>query len=155
MSAQSLSPRLSAYFKDYAAYHKSPSNQVCHSIGIPAIVVSTIGLLATVSLSELPPTGAELLRFDGGVLLCAISLLWYFYVDWKITLPFTLCLAGFYFMGRALPVPALWGILVIGLVAQYLGHVAYEKNKPAFFTNLKHILIGPLWVFAKTIGYIR
>jgi uncharacterized membrane protein YGL010W len=43
----------------------------------------------------------------------------------------------------------LWGVFVLGWVLQFVGHGHYEKKSPAFFKNLTHLLIGPLWVFSK------
>ena len=36
-------------------------------------------------------------------------------------------------------------LFVGGWVLQFVGH-AYEGKKPAFLTNLTHLLIGPLWI---------
>ncbi|MDQ5872777.1 MAG: DUF962 domain-containing protein, partial [Acidobacteriota bacterium] len=35
---------------------------------------------------------------------------------------------------------------VIGWVFQAIGHAVYEKNRPAFFKNLQHLLVGPLFL---------
>ena len=35
---------------------------------------------------------------------------------------------------------------VIGWVFQAVGHAVYEKNRPAFFKNLQHLLVGPLFL---------
>ena len=150
---QSLAtPKLAAYFQDYAAYHRTEGNQITHYFGIPFILISLLGLLAQISFG--PHLGrGDLVHLDGGILLVGVGTLWYARVDWKITLPFFLVLLGSYFLGRALPIPLAWTLFVAGWILQGIGHGVFEKKSPAFFKNLTHILIGPLWIFAKAIGY--
>jgi uncharacterized membrane protein YGL010W len=40
---------------------------------------------------------------------------------------------------------------VVGWILQYLGHYVYEKKSPAFYRNLVHLLVGPLWILAKAV----
>lgn len=145
--------RLSAYFKDYQAHHKTPGNKLCHYVGLPVITLTTLGLLGQLTIAD-GLTGSGLLRLDGGTILLTLAAIWYLFLDWKIAIPFTLFSMGLYFLGRAIPVPALWTLWVIGWIVQFIGHSVYEKRSPAFFKNLEHLLIGPLWIFARWIGYI-
>jgi uncharacterized membrane protein YGL010W len=148
-----ISPRLALRFADYASHHRTIGNQRSHLVGITLIVISLLGLLGRLPLGENGITGSEYLRLDAGTLLAGIGMIWYFFLDWKISFPFSLMILGAYFLGRAIPVPANWAIFVLGWVFQGIGHMIYEKNSPAFFKNLEHLLVGPLWLFAKTIGY--
>jgi uncharacterized membrane protein YGL010W len=34
----------------------------------------------------------------------------------------------------------------VGWIFQAVGHTVYEKNRPAFFKNLLHLLVGPLFL---------
>ncbi|MGZ3697176.1 MAG: Mpo1 family 2-hydroxy fatty acid dioxygenase [Bdellovibrionota bacterium] len=145
--------RLSKYFKDYASHHKNPSNKLCHYVGIPMITISTLGLFGAVTLGGAAIPSSYFLRLDLGVILWVLGVAWYLYLDWKIAIPFALFAAGFYFLGRSIPVPALWAIFALGWVIQFVGHIFYEKKSPAFFKNLEHLLIGPLWIFAQLVGY--
>lgn len=144
------SPRLTRYFSDYARHHKTLGNQVCHYIGISCIVIGLLGLLGGAPIIA---GGPDFIRLDAGTILIGLASLWYLYLDWKITIPFLLVIMGTYFLGRAIPSPANWALFVFGWICQGVGHIVYEKNSPAFFKNLVHLLIGPLWLFAKTIGY--
>lgn len=147
-----VSKTLSPYFKDYAAFHKTPGNKVTHYIGIPMIVVSLLGLLSRlVLLAEMGDS--PYLQLDGGVILWAAVSAWYLVLDWKLAIPFTLFNFGMYFLGRALPLPACWVIFAAGWIFQLLGHSVYEKKSPAFLNNLTHLFVGPLWIFARLIGY--
>lgn len=146
--------RITGYFKDYASYHNTQGNQICHSIGIPLIVISLLGLLGGLPIGPHEGlTGSLYFRLDGGTLLLTAGILWYLFLDWKLTLSFSLILIGFYFLGRTIPTPGQWFLFVVGWVFQGIGHAVYEKRSPAFFKNVTHLLTGPLWIYAKAIGH--
>jgi uncharacterized membrane protein YGL010W len=54
--------------------------------------------------------------------------------------------------GRLVSVPAAAVLFVLGWVLQFVGHYVYEKKSPAFFRNVNHLLVGPLWILAKATG---
>ena len=147
-----LSPRLSKYFKDYASHHKTKGIKITHYFGITMIVVGLLGFLGNQPIGS-GLTGSEYFRLDGGTALLAAGLFWYIYLDWKIAIPFLLSMLGLYFLGRSLPDWLNLTGFVIGWILQGIGHAVYEKNTPAFSKNLLHLLTGPLWIFAKLIGY--
>lgn len=138
-----ITDKLKALFADYSAYHRTKGNQISHYIGISLIVMTLLGLLAQIKIG---PT-------DAGVLLWAFAIGWCFTLDWKITIPYSFVILGFYFFGRQIPTPLSWGLFVAGWIFQGIGHYVYEKKSPAFLTNLRHVFIGPLWIFAKAVGY--
>lgn len=149
-----LSPQLSKYFQDYSSYHRTPGNKLTHYFGITFIGVSLLGLLGNLpihlpSFTEYSPY----IRLDGGTLLLGLGVLWYLWMDWKIAIPFAFVLTGVYFLGRALPTPVNWTLFIVGWILQGVGHYVFEKKSPAFFKNLTHVLIGPLWIFARCVGY--
>lgn len=153
MSKTLLSPKLARYFKDYSSYHKTPGNKLTHYFGITFIVVSLLGLLGNWVVGPDGLTGIQYFRADGGTILMAVALFWYVLLDWKIALPFALVMSGMYFLGRSLPTQVNWIVFITGWVLQGVGHWVYEKNSPAFFKNLTHLLVGPLWIFARIVGY--
>lgn len=146
-----VSPKLLALLDDYGRYHLNPKNKITHYLGIPVITVTLLGMLS--HLVILPISGP--FQLDGGVLLWIVAFLFYMSLDWKIGLPFAVVGAGLYAIGRALPMPALVVLFVLGWILQYIGHLAYEKNSPAFYKNIEHFLIGPLWIFARSVNYYR
>jgi uncharacterized membrane protein YGL010W len=149
-SSAGLSPKLGRYFKDYGSYHRTHGNELCHYIGIPMILVALLGLLGRLAFG---PAISDELRLDGGTVLWAIATFFYLKLDWRIGAPFSLVTAGAYFLGRALPVPVDWVLFVVGWVFQLVGHSKYEKNRPAFFKNGEHLLIGPIWIFARLLKW--
>jgi uncharacterized membrane protein YGL010W len=52
--------------------------------------------------------------------------------------------------GRLLPLGWALGLFALGWAIQFLGHSVFERRAPAFLHNLSHLLIGPLWILAKT-----
>jgi len=148
-----LSPRLQKYFKDYSSYHKTKGNQLTHYVGITLIVVSLLGLLGGLPIAGDGLTGHPYFRVDGGTLLLTAGVLWYLILDWKLAVPFSMLMTGFYFLGRVLPDSINWAFFITGWILQGIGHAVFEKKSPAFFKNVVHLLIGPLWIFSKLIGY--
>jgi len=151
-SSSYCSHLLSLYFKDYDSYHKTTGNKITHYFGISFIVVSMLGLLSHLKLENISP---KIVHTDGALLLLFICFLWYLYLDWKIASPFILALFVLYNIGRSLQVNLNLCLFILGWILQGIGHYVYEKNSPAFFRNLIHLTIGPLWIFAKLIGYYR
>ena len=147
-----MTQKLAARFSDYREYHATRGNQISHYIGIPLIATSVLGLLSMVTFGN-ESFQASMLRPDLGWILWAFAVGFYLWLDWKIALPFSLVMLGMYLIGRSLPLDILIGMQVVGWIAQYVGHLRYEKKSPAFYTNLSQMLIGPLWVFAKAIRY--
>lgn len=149
-----MTQKLASRFNDYQEYHRTQGNVVSHYIGIPLIVVSLLGLLSLVRFGG-ASLQDSLVRPDLGWILLFVGIGFYFYLDWKIALPFSLVIIGCYLIGRSLngSVAVLVAMQVVGWISQYVGHLKYEKKSPAFYKNITHTLIGPLWIFSKLIRY--
>ena len=141
--------RLDEYFADYAGYHKTLGNRVCHAIGIPMIFVAYMGLW---TLARAEVAG---LAIDGGKVLVVTGVLSYLFLDAKLALLFGAGAIGAYYAGAAIPWPALVALFVLGWVFQLAGHWYYERNSPAFAKNLIHVIVGPLWVLDRMSGSAR
>jgi uncharacterized membrane protein YGL010W len=142
-----MSPVLQAHFSDYSSFHRTPGNQACHYVGIPLIVFSLLALLARVPLFQagaFTVTAAEL------VLLGATA----YYLTLDVVLAVLMLAASVVLAaaGRATPPLAAAALFVVGWVFQFIGHYVYEKKSPAFFRNLAHLMVGPLWILAKVSG---
>jgi uncharacterized membrane protein YGL010W len=123
-------------FADYASHHQTRGNKLCHHIGIPLIMLSLLGMLARIEVGPI----------DAAIALIAAVELYYLILDWRLALLMLVLTAAIYLAGTALPMWLLIALFVLGWVSQFVGHSAYEKNQPAFFRNLVHLLIGPLWI---------
>ncbi|KAA3611408.1 MAG: DUF962 domain-containing protein [Planctomycetota bacterium] len=147
------SPRLARWFADYASCHQTKGNQITHYFGIPMIMTAILGLLARLQFG---PEGASIwMTIDGGKILWLVASLWYLTLDAGLALPFILVSALLYVAGIGLSVPVLWGLFIVGWIFQFIGHIVYEKESPAFFRNILQLLIGPLWIFSKVLRGAR
>ena len=142
-----MSPQLKAHFADYAAFHATAGNQACHYVGIPLIVLTLFTFLTAaplLSVAGLTLTLAEV--------LLAVVVLYYFSLDAALACLMLVLFAALDALGRQLPLPAALVLFVLGWGLQFAGHYVYEKKAPAFFRNLAHLLVGPLWIAAKAVG---
>ena len=137
-------------FADYAEAHRTPGNRACHAAGIPLIVFAVVLALATVRLGG-GWTAAEPVIAAVGLLEIAL--------DPPAGVVFLIFSAASEASGRflivrrgavgALPVAA--ALFILGWGFQFVGHALFEKNRPAFVRNLRHLLIGPLWMARKAL----
>jgi uncharacterized membrane protein YGL010W len=142
-----MTQALRSHFDDYAAFHRTPGNRVCHSFGIPIIVLASLALLARVPLVSALGFTVTLAE-----VLIALFVAYYLTLDAGLA---ALALAAYAVLdlaGRFIPpVPAL-GLFVLGWILQGVGHWVYEKNSPAFFRNFVHLAVGQFWILAKAVG---
>ncbi len=127
-------------FEEYEEYHRHPRNRICHYIGVPLITFSALGLLGGIPFLGLPFSWAI-------VVLLAFSIRQYFFN--------TLLALSFFGVGLVLiPIGTLLStkihffLFVLGWVFQFLGHYVFEKKSPAFYKNLQHVVLSPLWILA-------
>jgi uncharacterized membrane protein YGL010W len=145
-----MKPAIDRLFEDYAAHHRTRGNHFCHSVGIPLILITLLGLLSRIQFD----VGLSGL-LDGGVILLTVAMVGYLWLDWKLALPFGLFVVGGYALGKSLPLEVQCAGFVMGWIFQGIGHRVFEKNSPAFFSNVRHLLIGPFWLFAGWVRYSR
>ena len=142
-----VSPALETHFKNYAAFHATPGNKACHMVGIPLIVLSGFAMLAQLRLAELAGftiTAAEALLLGATI--------YYLTLDATLALIMLLVSALLLAAGRQIPFWPAFALFALGWILQFVGHYVYEKKSPAFFRNVTHLLVGPLWILAKATG---
>ncbi|WP_066260495.1 Mpo1 family 2-hydroxy fatty acid dioxygenase [Hydrogenophaga flava] len=145
---------------EYARYHRDPRNIATHFVGIPLIAFGIAVMLARVPLG-----GADALLPGAHWLVWALTGVWYLRQGrWSLTVP-TLAVLGV-MVALADPLGeadmATWlagglGSFVVGWVFQAVGHV-WEGRKPAFFDDLRGLLVGPMFVLAEllmALGLLR
>lgn len=120
---------------EYAAYHRDKRNRLCHEFGIPMIVLAIIVLMR---LAHYGPVDLAM------VAILALSF-YYASLVKGAALGAIVGLVVLYAVATLLTWPIAIGLFVAGWILQFVGH-AYEGKKPAFLTNLVHLLIGPLWI---------
>ena len=132
--------RVDVLLTDYASYHHTRGNLVCHAFGITLIVFGSVALLLTLRLPDAHlVTAAEL--------LIGAALLFYLTLDASLAL---VMLLEFTLLDIAARAIADWRVglaaFLLGWVFQGVGHARFERNSPAFFKNLAHLLVGPLFL---------
>jgi uncharacterized membrane protein YGL010W len=139
-----MSPVLKTQFADYASFHKTSGNQACHYVGIPLIVLTVFSFLGALPIARIG--GFDLTLAE--VALLTVTL-YYLSLDLGLGLLMLLVSVVLDALGRALPLGLALALFLFGWALQFLGHYRYEKKSPAFFQNLTHLLVGPLWILAK------
>jgi uncharacterized membrane protein YGL010W len=145
---------------EYANYHRDQRNCVMHIIGNPILF-----LAAVLPLSLLPVTVFGVQTSAAPLLVMPALMLW---IVWDVGI-------GLAIVGAAIPlllaaaiisnhvsVLELWIITalltVIGWALQIIGHQLFEHRRPALLDNPIHMLISPMYIFAKlfiALGFRR
>ncbi len=126
----------------YGESHQNLTNKRLHLICVPAIMLSTLGMLASIPT----PTGWPFNFAHIIVLLASIYYLRFRNFPlllgvWSLTLASFLIISTFGEHRLAISV----GIFVVAWIGQFVGH-KIEGKKPSFFEDIFFLLIGPLWV---------
>ena len=151
--SESVDPRreVDRWLGNYSEDHRNPTNILVHWICVPLILWTVIALLWVVPV----PESIGRAGLWAGVGMFAAMM---FYLRLSRALAFGM-LAAFVLLGlvteglyRVLgPAPLMWlaiGVFVVAWIAQFVGH-HIEGRRPAFFTDLAYLLIGPAWIVAK------
>lgn len=120
---------------------------MCHAFGITLIVY---GLLALLQLIPLPGPWTLAEVFLGAAFL--------YYLTLSVPLGLTM-LAEAVALDLIARFVADWRIglaaFVAGWIFQGIGHARYEKKSPAFFKNLLHLLVGPIFLWNEVLHVRR
>jgi uncharacterized membrane protein YGL010W len=146
-AAESTSPVLRSHFADYAEFHRTPGNKLCHYVGIPVIVLSLLSLLARVPLFAV---GGFTLTLAEVTLLAATA--YYLRLDAGLAVLMLAVGVAFDAAARRVPFAAALAAFGAGWALQFVGHYVYEKKSPAFFRHMAHLLVGPLWILGRLSG---
>lgn len=141
--ADAAARRIDALFAEYGAAHRAPGNVACHAAGITLIV---FGIL---SLAHAVPLGAGWTLSE---LVVALAGLAYLALDVPLGVAMLGTAAIVDLAARAVNDPRMGAAaFVLGWIFQAVGHAVYEKNSPAFFRNLVHLLVGPAYLVNKVL----
>ncbi|RDZ27161.1 DUF962 domain-containing protein [Lysobacter silvisoli] len=141
------------YFAGYSSDHQNHGNQLIHVICVPAIAWSVIALLWCIPSPGTwfrPGLWAGLAMFAAwmfyyrasrklglGMLVMFVLSSWLTYWLYAVLGP-----TGLLYLGI--------GVFVVAWIGQFIGHSKlFEGKRPSFFTDLRYLLIGPVWVLAK------
>ncbi len=136
---------------NYSEDHRNSTNILIHWICVPLILWTAVALLWVLPV---PVVLGRAGLWAGVAIFFALT----FYLRLSRPLGFGM-LAAFVVLGlvtealyRVLGATTLlWlavGVFVLAWIAQFIGH-HIEGRRPAFFTDLVYLLIGPAWIVAK------
>jgi uncharacterized membrane protein YGL010W len=130
--------RVDALLADYASYHRTRGNLVSHAFGITLIVFGILSMLHAV-----PVAG----YWTASEVLVLTAFLFYVTLD----VPLAVGVAGAAILvDLAARAAGSWRVgasaFVAGWILQGIGHAVFEKNSPAFFRNLVHLMVGPAYL---------
>jgi uncharacterized membrane protein YGL010W len=137
------------WFELYSESHRNPLNKKIHWVCIPLIVVSLLGVLASIPLT----LGLPWLNLATVVAVGALA--YYVLISPRLAAGMAVVTAVSFAMIHVLamlPVPLWLSCLAVfagAWVGQFVGH-EIEGKKPSFFEDLQFLLIGPLWLLGAT-----
>jgi uncharacterized membrane protein YGL010W len=142
-------------FDQYAESHQNPTNKLIHWICVPLIVFSLFGLIWAIPFPHLEFLSSYNGYFNWDSFLIAFSVYYYYKLSPILSYAMLLILMLFCYFVIQLAAwqhgggPALWmifaAIFVVAWIGQFIGH-KIEGKKPSFLTDLKFLLIGPIWL---------
>ncbi len=143
---------LEQWLKAYDESHSHPLNAGLHRLAVPVIFASLVVFLAAL------PTPLPFWA-NWGVVAWAISAPFSFSVSshagqWMTVASLSVALLAGVIAAFHSQTPLLLGsglCFALGWLLQFIGH-HIEGRRPAFFTDLTFLLIGPLWCLRR---YIR
>jgi uncharacterized membrane protein YGL010W len=136
--------KIDALLADYASHHRTRGNLVCHVFGITLILYGILSLLRQVGL------GAGITLAE---VVIALALLYYLTLDVPLALAF---LAEAVILNVLARIVGDWRVglaaFVVGWILQGIGHARFERRSPAFFKNLVHLMVGPVFLLNEALG---
>lgn len=134
----------------YSEDHRDPTNQAIHLLCVPLIAWSVLAMLWTIPV----PSGVGQPGLWAGMAMFLTAVYY-----WRMSRPLGAgMLLAYVLLGLLthllfswLGLGLLWlaiGVFVAAWVGQFIGH-RIEGRKPSFLTDVKYLLIGPLWTLSK------
>ena len=145
---------------EYANYHRDQRNCLMHIVGNPILFVA-----AVLPLTLLSATVFGVQTSAAVLLVIPALILW---ISWDVGLGLGIVVAAIPLLFIAtiianhVSVAAVWMITalltIIGWALQIIGHQFFEQRRPALLDNPIHMLISPMYLFAKlfvALGFRR
>ena len=130
--------RVDALLADYGSYHRTRGNLVSHAFGITLIVFGILSLLHAV-----PVAG----YWTASEVFLLLAFLYYVTLDVPLAVGVVGAAILLDLAARAVGSSKVGAAaFVAGWILQGIGHAVFEKNSPAFFRNLLHLMVGPAYL---------
>jgi uncharacterized membrane protein YGL010W len=142
---------INEWLAEYGQSHQNPVNKTIHWLCVPPIVLSVLGLIASIPVPEVLHSAWP--AFNWVFVAIVAGVFYYWLLSPALALGMIPVLAAMIFLlalMTRLPWP-LWqtclAIFVVAWIGQFIGH-EIEGKRPSFFKDLQFLLIGPLWLLA-------
>ena len=141
------------WLNEYGESHQNPINKMIHWICVPLIMLSLIGLLASIPNEFKINIGINTYLINWAMIFLALANLYYFKLSKSLFIGMILIsfllLYGVELL-KLYQIP-LWQssllIFSIAWIGQFIGH-KIEGIKPSFFKDIQFLLIGPAWLLS-------
>ncbi len=140
-----------AWLEEYSDSHRHVGNEILHWICVPAILLSVLGLMASIPV---PNAFREISPYlDWATLFALAAIVYYFIVSVPLAIGMTIVLIALLAVVRWLAgfETPLWmicaAIFVVAWIGQFVGHVM-EGKRPSFFKDVQFLMIGPMWLLS-------
>ena len=150
-------------FIEYANNHQNPTNVIIHWICVPLIAFSVLGLIWAIPV-QFHFLGKYKDFANLATIVIGISMYYYWTLSRTLfwAMLFTIGVFSYFIVQleywEQAGGPAFWlvclVIFIIAWIGQFIGH-KMEGRKPSFLTDLKFLLIGPLWLWGKIFNRLR
>jgi len=143
--------KVDQFLMEYGASHQNPTNKIIHWFCVPLIVLSTIGLFASIPVPEFMTNLSPRLNF--GTVLLILGIFYYLFLSIPLAIGMVIFSAIIVFTLHAMLGLniALWkqcvAIFIVAWAVQFVGH-EIEGKKPSFFKDLQFLMIGPIWLMS-------
>ena len=133
---------LNIWLTEYSDMHQDKRNQIIHTIFVPLIMFSILGIFWAISIYLLS-------------LLIIATFIFYLLLSIKYSIIMAIITTIMLLALSVIPnkIDVCLAIFMISWFFQFLGHI-YEKKQPAFSKYIQFLLIGPLWLIYKVQKWI-
>ncbi len=146
--------RADALFNAYGVCHQNATNKLIHWVCVPLIVLSLLGLMWDIPFPQTLSASAPWLNW--AIVFMGVSMFFYLWMSPAIALGMGLAMIpviALLTFFESVNIGPVWVaslmVFILAWIGQFIGH-KIEGAKPAFFDDLKFLLVGPAWL----LGFI-
>lgn len=142
---------IDSWLDHYARMHDDLTNPTIYWMGVPLVVLGTVGLLWSVPVPDAFLDISPLFNWGTAFLMAAV--VYYFIISISLAigmLPFVVGLAAVQmWLARSglAPVATSLGLLAAGIIALWLGHLRHGVVVPVL-RDLQLMMIAPAWMLS-------
>ncbi len=147
----------------YTENHQNPTNVLIHWISVPLIAFAILGLVWSIPM-QLSFLGKYKGYFNFASIMIGVVMYYYIrlspllsYAMFLTIVVFSYCIVQLEYWEQA-GGPAMWMVCLFLFIAAWIGQIVGHKiegKKSSFLTDLKFLLIGPVWLWSKLFKKLK